>query len=61
MAIVLILFLLVIASASYVAFIIRKKGIDPKDIRINSLQDAKKLLQLPPNGAGPHRYLQKRA
>lgn len=36
-------------------------SIDPKDIRIHNLQDAKKLLQPPPSGQGPHRYLEKRA
>ncbi|XP_017145872.1 uncharacterized protein LOC108158160 [Drosophila miranda] len=58
---VLILIFLVLASAAYVAYIILKKGINPRDIRIHSIQDAKKLLQLPPSGAGPHRYLEKRA
>ncbi|XP_022227787.1 uncharacterized protein LOC111077719 [Drosophila obscura] len=60
MAVLLILFLLVLGSAAYVAYVIHQKGIDPKDIRIQSLQDAKKLLQLP-SGTGPHRYLEKRA
>ncbi|XP_017039187.1 uncharacterized protein LOC108086699 [Drosophila ficusphila] len=61
MAVLFILVILLLGFAGYVAYVVHKKGIDPKDIRINSLQDAKKLLQPPLSGRGPHRYLEKRA
>ncbi|XP_017033286.1 uncharacterized protein [Drosophila kikkawai] len=61
MAVLLILLFLVLGFAGYVAYVIRQKGIDPKDIRLHSLQDAKKLLQPPLGGQGPHKYLEKRA
>ncbi|KPU76087.1 uncharacterized protein Dana_GF26404 [Drosophila ananassae] len=61
MAVLLIIVFLVLAFAGYVAYVVHTKGIDPKDIRIRSVQDAKRLLQPPPSGNGPHRYLEKRA
>ncbi|XP_052839800.1 uncharacterized protein LOC128254646 [Drosophila gunungcola] len=61
MAVIFILLILVLGFVGYVGYVIHKKGIDPKDIRIQSLQDAKRLLQPPPSGNGPHKYLEKRA
>ncbi|XP_017865779.1 PREDICTED: uncharacterized protein LOC108615646 [Drosophila arizonae] len=56
--IVFVVFLLV--CVAYVGFVIHKKEINPKEIRVSNFQDAKKLLTLP-STADPQRYLAKRA
>ncbi|XP_017838677.1 uncharacterized protein LOC108596949 [Drosophila busckii] len=50
----------VITALAYLCYIIHKKAINPKEIRIYNLQDAKNLLTLP-TSSGPQRYLAKMA
>ncbi|XP_064544106.1 uncharacterized protein LOC135432366 [Drosophila montana] len=60
--ILLIIFLvaLLLAFVAYLGYVIHKKGISHKELRVHSLHDVKKLLLLP-SSAGPQRYLAKRA
>ncbi|XP_060652441.1 uncharacterized protein LOC132788831 isoform X1 [Drosophila nasuta] len=58
----LLIFILVttLSALAYIGYVLHKKGINPKEIRVNSIQGAKQLLTLPSN-AGPQRYLAKNA
>ncbi|XP_068145644.1 uncharacterized protein [Drosophila tropicalis] len=58
--ILLILFILVLSAVAYVIFIIHQKGLNPKEIRIDSINDVQKLLTPLPSGTTtPLKYLEK--
>ncbi|XP_017469765.1 PREDICTED: uncharacterized protein LOC108361623 [Rhagoletis zephyria] len=48
------------APIAYVGYVVYKKGINIKEVRINSVDDAKRLLT-PPRTDRPIKYLQKAA
>ncbi|XP_034476421.1 uncharacterized protein LOC117783243 [Drosophila innubila] len=60
MLLLVILLVLLMAFVAYIGYVIHIKAINPKEIRVKSVHDAKKLLTLPSN-AGTQRYLAKRA
>ncbi|XP_023162181.2 uncharacterized protein LOC111593557 [Drosophila hydei] len=60
MPFIIFIVVFLLACAAYVGYVIHKKEINPKEIRLKNLQDAKKLLTLP-STANPQRYLAKRA